>query len=128
MTCAMASIAALEGRLARLAACALGEHGAGQEEGEEKDRYLYAIGGCDVMEEAVDRVERYDLVSGEWEALASMGEKRSFSGAAVVRGRICVVGGGDGSTRHSSCTMYDATADTWCALPAMNKGAVFMDW
>ena len=46
MTCAMASIAALEGRLARLAVCALGEHGAGQEDGEEKDRYLYAIGGC----------------------------------------------------------------------------------
>ena len=122
MTCAMASIAALEERLARLAACALGEHGAGQEEGEEKDRYLYAIGGFDVMEEELDRVERYDLVSGEWETLSGMGEKRVFSGAAVVRGRICVAGGHDGFTSLSSCTMYDATGDTWCALPAMNKG------
>ena len=25
-------------------------------------------------------------------------------------------------TDLSSCTMYDATANTWCALPAMNKG------
>ena len=95
MTCAMASIAALEGRLARLAACALGEHGAGQEEGEEKDRYLYAIGGCDVMEEELDRVERYDLVSGEWETLSGMGERRWCSGAAVVRDRVCVAGGGE---------------------------------
>ena len=120
MTCAMASIAALEGRLARLAACALGEQGAGQEEGEEKDRYLYAIGGSGERWEELDRVERYDLVSREWETLAGMGEKRGGAGAAVVRGRICVAGGGDCSTGLSSCTMYDATADTWCALPAMN--------
>ena len=73
MTCAMASIAALERRLARLAACALGEHGAGQEDGEEEDRYLYAIGGDGNRRGALDRVERYDLVSGEWETLAEYG-------------------------------------------------------
>ena len=87
-----------------------------------KARHLYAIGGRDERWEELDRVERYDLVSGEWETLSGMGEKRDFSGAAVVRGRICVAGGNDGSTYLSSCTMYDATADTWCALPAMNKG------
>ena len=87
-----------------------------------KARHLYAIGGLGEKAVRLDRVERYDLVSGEWETLASMGEKRVFSGAAVVRDRVCVAGGYDGSTGLSSCTMYDATANTWCTLPAMNKG------
>ena len=83
-------------------------------------RHLYAIGGLGGKSVRLNRVERYDLVSGVWETLASMGEKRGFSGAAVVRDRVCVAGGHDGSTGLSSCTMYDAKAGTWCDLPEMN--------
>ena len=66
-------------------------------------------------------MERYDLVAEEWETLQSIGERRAGAAVAVVRGRICVVGGRGGSTIPNSCTMYDPTGNTWCALPAMNE-------
>ena len=50
-----------------------------------------------------------------------------FSGAAVVRGRICVAGGHDGSTYLSSCTMYDADGGH-VVCPARDEQGALFSW
>ena len=115
--CDMASVAALEARLERLSVCAAHVYVAVEEQW---DRFLYVIGGSDGN--LLDRVERYDIVSGLWETLPSMSLNRSCAAAAVVRSRVCVVGGLSSAISLSSCTMYDPTASIWCDLPPMNKG------
>ena len=105
----MASIAALEARLSRLQVCTAQEHGP-----EEEHRHLYAIGGYGSGRGYLDRVERYDFVSMEWETLQSLSEKRYAAAAAVVRGRVCVAGGRDGSTRLQTAVR--------CTTPRQTRG------
>ena len=81
----MASIAALEARLSRLQVCTAQEHVP-----EEEHRHLYVIGGYGSSDMTLDRVERYDLVSGEWETLQSLSEKRDdVRCGSGSRSRLC---------------------------------------
>ena len=92
-----------------------------------KARHLYVIGGRDGKWELLDRVERYDLVSGEWETLSGMGEGRLFSGAAVVRGRICVAGGDGGS--HISEQLHDVRRHGGhVECPARDEQGALFSW
>ena len=58
--------------------------------------HVYAVGGWD-GDRHIPSVERYDEEKNEWEAVASMGTRRSGLGACVLGGRLYAVGGNGGA-------------------------------
>jgi hypothetical protein len=59
-------------------------------------------------------MERYDVSSGQWGAVAAMGTPRCSFGACVVAGDIQVTGGiGDDLNRLLSVERYSLISDTW---------------
>jgi actin-binding protein IPP len=59
-------------------------------------------------------MERYDVSSGRWSAVAAMVTPRCNFGACVVAGDIYVTGGiGDDLNRLSSVERYSVLSDTW---------------
>ena len=54
---------------------------------------MYVCGGADVSGRRHNSLERFDTLSEVWEAQPAMARERSGAGAAVIRGRIYVVGG-----------------------------------
>ena len=59
--------------------------------------HMYVCGGVGVSFRPHNSVERFDTLSEVWEAQPAMAQGRFNAGAAVIRGRICVVGGVGGS-------------------------------
>ena len=55
------------------------------------DRYIYAIGGYDGNEQ-LNSVERYNVVTNQWEAVANMCHQRSALTATVHNNKIYAIG------------------------------------
>ena len=87
---------------------------------------LYAMGGVaawnDIGEDGRDHlssVERYDPALDAWEAVASMAMARQQFGAAVLDGKIYVVGGLCDGLSLSSIERYDPATNAWQAVAPM---------
>jgi N-acetylneuraminic acid mutarotase len=85
-------------------------------------RYLYAVGGRKFTADTnTDVVQRYDPKADHWIALTPTRQPHSGAGAAIVDGRLIVVGGEGVTTVSATVQAYDLTASTatWTALPSL---------
>jgi hypothetical protein len=77
---------------------------------------VYAVGGSisdeTIKEEALTDCEYYDLALKEWVTVKSMNKARKHPGITCVLDTICVVGGLDNATGHTTINMEVYTGDT----------------
>jgi N-acetylneuraminic acid mutarotase len=88
-------------------------------------RYLYAVGGRKFTADSnKDVVQRYDPKADKWDILTRTPEPVSGAGAAIVDGRLIVVGGEGVTTVSGTVQAYDLSAPnaTWTTLPALTPG------
>ena len=77
---------------------------------------LYAVGGYN--DDYLSSVERYDLATKAWEAVAPMTTPRDSHAVAVLDGKLYAVGGyNDGWL--SSVERYDPATNAWEAVAPM---------
>ena len=83
--------------------------------------YLYAVGGRRfVASTNTAALQRYDPKTDQWTALPNMPKPFSGAGAAVVDGRLIVVGGEGASSAFATVHAYDLTTTNWAtSLPAL---------
>lgn len=89
---------------------------------------LHLIGGWNYSNSASDSVathDIYDPATNTWTAAAPLATARNAAAAAVLDGRIVVIGGRSPGIRASdqtslaSCEIYDPATDRWSAGPAL---------
>lgn len=82
------------------------------------DGKIYAIGGfiTDTPYGLSNRVDVYDPATDTWSSGNPMPTARDFPGAAVVDGKIYVIGGGRSSSNGRRVEMYDPATDTWSVM------------
>jgi N-acetylneuraminic acid mutarotase len=90
-----------------------GPRAAGAAVGDESSIYL--IGGVPDG----TSVLRFDLDTGEWFVLPSLGRPREHVSAAIHGDQIVVVGGRWGSDMHASTEVYEFVTDRWIEGPAL---------
>merc|ERR1719436_121529 len=76
---------------------------------------VYAIGGFD-GERILDSVEAYDPRMKNWQALPPLTVPRSSATAAVLGGRLWVLGGTSGN-RLQTLEVFDPRASRWEKFP-----------
>lgn len=80
---------------------------------------IYVIGGragAGASGTATNVVEVYDPSEDFWSSIQSDRERRTSAQAAVVDGRIYVIGGATGGETTGSIEIYDPTTDTWVMM------------
>jgi len=81
--------------------------------------WLYFIGGTLLPDDlTTNQVDRYDPLTGTWEAAAPMLHNRASAASWVYGGRIYVAGGYDDNGDLQSTEVYDPATDTWTIDPA----------
>ena len=108
----------------------IGKQGAGRFVGTAVlDGKLYAVGRASEADEAPSiSVDRYDLASKAWEAVAPMATARDELTVAVLDGKLYAVGGtnpNDGSL--SSAERYDPPTNVWEAVAPMAEARAYHD-
>jgi len=87
------------------------------------DGRVYTVGGSDFTAGVVRRSRDfrvYDPQTGRWESLPPMPTAREGVGAAVIDGKIYVIGGdGDDERSLSLVEVYDLKQRTWSTAPPM---------
>ncbi|XP_075037754.1 actin-binding protein IPP isoform X2 [Mixophyes fleayi] len=91
-------------------------------------KFLYAIGGYTRLQggrwsdsRALSCVERFDTFSQYWSTVSSLHQARSGMCAAVLEGRIYVIGGEKDSMIFDCVECYDPVSKQWAAVPSMNQ-------
>jgi Kelch motif len=85
--------------------------------------YLYAVGGRKFSADSnTVAVQRYDPKADRWTALTPTPEPVSGAGAAIVDGRLIVVGGEAPTSVCGAVQAYDLTVSTWTTLPSLDPG------
>ena len=77
---------------------------------------IYAIGGFDSSNNALDLVEEYDPKTDTWATKTHMPTARGFFGIAVVNDKIYVLGGSNSSSAKPAMNIveeYDPMNDKW---------------
>ena len=88
-------------------------------------RYLYAVGGRKFSAGSnTDVVQRYDPKANRWTALPRTPQTVSGAGAAIVDGRLIVVGREGVTSVSGTVQAYDLTAPnaTWTSLASLDPG------
>ncbi|CAK8684664.1 unnamed protein product [Clavelina lepadiformis] len=81
------------------------------------DNYIYALGGESRDDKIEKSVERYDVITGEWNNVSAMQESRHCHAASVVQGKIYTVGGAcQSGVILCSLECYDPTTDEWSMI------------
>ncbi len=87
---------------------------------------LYAVGGANATNTAINTLVSYNPVSNVWSTLASMPTARYHLGAGVVDGILYAVGGQDGSNNYlGNLEAYDPVKNSWSSksgLPTACSG------
>ncbi|MGK2870349.1 MAG: Kelch repeat-containing protein [Mycobacterium sp.] len=82
--------------------------------------YAYTIGGRFLSADKNSAAfERFDPVSGEWVRLVDMPTPRGSYGAALLDGRIVVVGGENPTQVLDTVEVYDIAEETWTEVKPM---------
>ena len=77
------------------------------------------MGGEDDNGNTISSCEVYNKHSKRWSPIPSMTTKRCGCAAAVVDGKLIVVGGYDGEDFLSSCEVYNKQWKQWSSFPSM---------
>ena len=78
------------------------------------DGRIYVIGGFGTTtNDATAAVHVYDVEAGSWSEAAPLPEARGGHAAAVVDGKIHVVGGGNSVSTLDLHSVYDPASDSW---------------
>jgi N-acetylneuraminic acid mutarotase len=78
------------------------------------DGRIYVIGGFGTTTNvATEAVHAYDVASGRWTEAAPLPEARGGHAAAVLEGKIHVVGGGNAASTLDLHSVYDPASDSW---------------
>jgi N-acetylneuraminic acid mutarotase len=90
---------------------------------------MYVVGGRNLGNAAMQRVEAYDAATNSWSRKASLPSKRAATnGAAVIGGKIYVTGGSDLSGMPTKTLyVYNPAADSWTRkadLPVGSSGGI----
>jgi hypothetical protein len=92
------------------------------------NRRLHVMGGWNYNNNASDSLDSHDIYDpkkGTWTAAAPLATKRNAAAAAVLDGRIVVIGGrapgirANDQTSLASCEIYDPVADQWSEGPPL---------
>lgn len=85
---------------------------------------IYVLGGFDNQTRVVHRVSRFDPATGAWTAVADLPARMHHANAAVVDGRIWVLGflGGLDFGADPRGFIYDPGSDEWTPGPSMPEG------
>ncbi|KAM4674952.1 LOW QUALITY PROTEIN: kelch-like protein 8 [Amazona ochrocephala] len=81
---------------------------------------IYAIGGLDDNTRFSD-VERYDIDSDCWSAVAPVNTPRGGVGSVALVNHVYAVGGNDGAASLSSVEKYDPHLDKWIEVKEMGQ-------
>ena len=93
-----------------------GDHVAAASDG----TYLYAVGGRRLEVTAnTAAVQRFDPNTGRWVQLKAAPSPVSDAGAAIVGGRLIVVGGESAGAVFSTVWAYDLATSAWSTLPGL---------
>ena len=93
-------------------------------------KYLYVFGGR-TLSNAINCVQRYDMVNDVWTIMSAMPTARWNTAAAMYRGRIYVLGGETDTDTVSSVEIYTPETDRWTMgpkLPYHVHGASAVSW
>jgi non-specific serine/threonine protein kinase len=83
-------------------------------------KYIYALGGRELSpDKNVDAVERFDPAANKWEAIAPLPASRGDVAAALIAGRIFVLGGETSTQVFPTTEALDLRSVTWGPAPAM---------
>lgn len=85
--------------------------------------HVYAVGGFNGSLR-VRTVDVYDSVKDQWTSIASMQERRSTLGAAVLNDLLYAVGGFDGSTGRSGRVARPSLSNLAFAWPVLGLVSV----
>jgi non-specific serine/threonine protein kinase len=80
-------------------------------------RFIYAVGGRELSADANTRaLERYDARADRWTKLPSMPVASGSLGAAILKGRLVVVGGEDSTRVLDTVQSYRLKSQRWARL------------
>lgn len=83
-------------------------------------KYVYALGGRDLSQDRnLDAVERFDPAANKWDAIAPLPAPRGDVAAALIAGRIFVLGGETSTQVFATNEALDLRSLTWGPAPAM---------
>lgn len=86
------------------------------------DGRIFLIGGFDTTTNTpLDRVDVYDPITRTWSEATPLPAPRGGHAAAVMSGRIHVLGGGNSQSTLADHDVYDPDTRTWAALPALPR-------
>ena len=78
-----------------------------------QERYIFVIGGLDFEDEDTDTVERFDIIKGVWETMASL-TKPKFNHKSCTLGNSIYVFGGEYYDETTSEDCFDMTIQKLC--------------
>ena len=83
---------------------------------------MLAVFGGHTGSDCLQTAEAYSFSTNSWSSLCEMPDCRSYCGAAVVGGKVYVVGGMDRNGSTNSVYMYDPNVDSWSSsIPSMQS-------
>ncbi len=83
---------------------------------------IYAIGGANANQFALNTVERFNITSGSWsDDVPAMLYKRSFFAAAVFQNKLFAIGGYDGGVNWNTVECYNETLGLWTEVEPMES-------
>ena len=82
---------------------------------------IYAIGGQDVIGNALAVVEEYDPASNAWTPKAAMSTARAQAAAAVWNGHIYIFGGRSETQVYNTIEVFNPDSNAWSAKGTMAK-------
>jgi len=89
------------------------------------DPILYVLGGSDVVDRPVSRVEAYNYATNRWTTKAASGANLESNGVGVIGGKLYISGGktehGDGLEIHGSLVAYDPVRDVFSLKATMPR-------
>lgn len=82
---------------------------------------LYFIGGETSFMKETKSIERFNHETTEWETVRPLTEARASFAAAVLDGKLYVVGGCHRGRKRNSMECYDPVSNAWTSLASMTK-------
>lgn len=84
-------------------------------------KYVYVIGGNRGRLHTTNHVYRYDPTKKTWKRMADLPTSRGALGAAIIEGKIYVVGGAAEDVKLATLEIYDIATNTWTSGPDMTQ-------